>query len=235
MMRDGGMNPRLLLVEDDPVSQTYLADAARALPANVDTAGSIAEAVLLATRHRYDAWLIDANLPDGSGAALLARLRVLRPSGPPAMAHTASQLPEDLAALRESGFDAAVSKPLPIVEWQQAIRRCLDRAPSPMPAWDDERALHALNGSESAMASLRQLFVAELPKQYHAIRNALGRGDVDAAQGELHRMKASCGFVGATKLGQAVDDLYAAPSNAQACEQFDTVVAETLKTSPLRG
>ena len=61
-MRDGGMNPRLLLVEDDPVSQTYLAEAARALPAEVDCAGSVAEALLLAGQHGYDVWLIDAHM-----------------------------------------------------------------------------------------------------------------------------------------------------------------------------
>ena len=36
--------PRLLLVEDDPVSAVFLRDAATALPAAVDVAGNIADA-----------------------------------------------------------------------------------------------------------------------------------------------------------------------------------------------
>ena len=231
-MRDGGMNPRLLLVEDDPVSQIYLAEAARALPADVDCAGSMAEALSLAGQHRYDAWLIDANLPDGSGADLLARLRVAHPSPCiPALAHTASTLTEDLTALRAAGFDAAISKPLPPGTWQSAIRRCLPDA-APAPTWDDASALRALNGSADAMASLRQLFLAELPRQRRAIDAALDAGDADAAQAELHRLKASCGFVGAQRMRRAVDDLHAAPLDREARAMFDAAAAETLNASP---
>ena len=37
--------PRLLLVEDDPVNATFLRDAALALPAHVDIAGSMSAAL----------------------------------------------------------------------------------------------------------------------------------------------------------------------------------------------
>ncbi len=231
-MRDGGMNPRLLLVEDDPVSQTYLAEAARALPAEVDCAGSVAEALLLAGQHGYDVWLIDAHMPDGSGPELLARLRAAHPSSlTPALGHTASTVAEDLSALRAAGFDAAISKPLSPGAWQSAIRGCLPDA-APAPAWDDASALRALNGNTDAVASLRQIFLAELPKQQRAIQTALDAGDTDAAQTELHRLKASCGFVGALRMRRAVDDLYATPLDREARGQFDTAVAETINASP---
>ena len=56
----------MLLVEDDPTSRGFLRAAAAALPAHVDVAGSVADARVMATRETYDAWLIDAHLPDGS-------------------------------------------------------------------------------------------------------------------------------------------------------------------------
>lgn len=230
-MRDDGMNLRLLLVEDDPVSQAYLADAARALPAEVDCAGSVAEALLLAAQHRYDAWLIDAHLPDGNGPDLLARLRTAHPLPRiPALAHTASTVAEDLMRLRTAGFDAAISKPLAPDAWQSAIRRCLpDTAPTP--TWDDASALRALNGNADAVASLRQLFLAELPRQQQAIKAALDAGDADAAQAELHRLKASCGFVGALQMRRAVDELHAGLFDRAAREQFDIATASTISAS----
>ncbi len=229
------MNLRLLLVEDDPVSQAYLAEAARALPAHVDCAGSLAEALPMAAQRDYDAWLIDAHLPDGEGAALLARLHAsLPPPHPPALAHTASQQQEALAALKAAGFDGVVSKPLAAGAWQAAIRRCLGD-PGLMPAWDDAGALRALNGNAEAVASLRDIFLAELPGQHRGIMAAIERGDGDAARAELHRLKASCGFVGAARMRQAADDLHAAPLDAEARKSFDAAVAGTMAAVSLSG
>ena len=229
------MNPRLLLVEDDPVSQAYLADAARALPAEVDCAGSLAEAIALAAQARHDLWLIDANLPDGSGTALLACLRETLPGPhPAALAHTASKLQEDLAALQAAGFDAVVSKPLPVQDWQAAIRQCLGDA-EPEPAWDDAGALRALNGNADAVASLRELFLAELPRQQRAITAALEAGDEETARAELHRLKASCGFVGAARMRRAAEALDARAFDPQARARFDAAVGETLAAAASEG
>lgn len=227
-MRDGGMNPRLLLVEDDPVSRAYLAEAARGLPAMVDEAASVAEALASSISNQYDAWLIDAHLPDGSGIVLLACLRERTPRPwPYALAHTASRLPEEFAALRASGFDAAIAKPLPIAEWQAAIR-CGLVMNDAIASWDDAAALRALNGSAESMATLRVLFRDELPKQHKAVTAALDAGDVEAALVELHRLKASCGFVGASRLRQAVEALHAMPGSASARVDFEAAIRNCL-------
>lgn len=229
-MRDEGMNLRLLLVEDDPVSQAFLSAATRALPADVDCAGSLHEALACAERHAYAAWLIDANLPDGSGADLLAMLRARQaPPWPPALAHTASQRAEDLQALRGAGFDAVVSKPLPVTAWQAAVRTLFGAAAalSP-PCWDEAVALRALNGDAASVQTLRQLFVDGLPAQQRTVSNALQSGDASTALDELHRLKAGCGFVGAMQLRAACDALHASPHDADALRAFEQAVARTL-------
>lgn len=221
------MNPRLLLVEDDPVSQAFLAEVARGLPADVDCAASVAQALGWARAHRHDAWLIDAHLPDGSGAALLAQLRgLVASSSPPALGHTASRSPSDLQALRAAGFDAVVSKPLPADQWSAALRRLLRRSETAL--WDNDAALRALHGNAEAMHSLRRLFIAELPKQQPLIEAALAAGDIARARAELHRLKASCGFVGATRMREVVDELYATPMDAACVRQFHAALADTL-------
>ncbi|MDO4708630.1 MAG: response regulator [Pseudomonadota bacterium] len=226
------MKPRLLLVEDDPVSQAFLSEAARSLPAEVLCAATAQQALQLGHNHAFDAWLIDARLPDDSGAGLLARLRKAHGDTTPALAHTASQAPERLAGLKAAGFNAVVVKPLPADAWRDALKQLLrleTRSSATVAAdWDDASALRALNGNHQALETLRKLFHQELPQQYRKIMTALDAGDSNTALAELHRMKASCAFVGARALQHAVIALHAAPANPLARQAFVTAAGKIL-------
>lgn len=230
------MKPRLLLVEDDPVSLAFLRAALEALPATVETAMSMAEAQAAAPDH--DLWLIDANLPDGSGAALLALLRA-KSAATPALAHTADDSPALAQRLGEAGFDSVVVKPVAAVALQAKVRSLLglsSPAPSPtpgndgvalLPLWDDGAAMTALNGNRSAVEQLRTLFLAELPGQCERIAAALRSGDTETARGEFHRLKASSGFVGAVRLQAAAGRLSESPSNAELLDAFEEATRST--------
>jgi len=205
--------PRILLVEDDAVSRTFLGAAAGALPAIVDAADSMAAAITLVHANPYDLWLFDANLPDGSGVELLARLRV-RDSSTPALAHTAAGDPDVSRMLRDSGFQQVLVKPLPTSAVQAALRQALGLGSEAQPPggetvgdWDDDTAARALNGNREHIAALRKLFLAELPAVSERVRNAFRNEDFRGLHDELHRLRASCGFVGAIRLQQAVQAL----------------------------
>lgn len=241
--------PRLLLLEDDPVSAAFLASALEALPARVDVAASLAEA-----RRRADGcdlWLFDAHLPDGDGASLLAQLRAcgLRT---PALAHTAEARREPLDALIAAGFDEVLLKPLSVAALQACVRRALGdpdgSAPIGMPreapvcgiagidakfpVWNDDAALRALNGSRAHVAAMRGLFLRELPTAAGCVIADARLGDVAAIRAELHRLQASCGFVGATRMAAAVDALRARPGDGEALARFEAAVQDTLAASP---
>lgn len=232
--------PRVLLVEDDPVSRAFLGAAIQALPAAVDAADSMAAALALGTAGRYDLWLFDANLPDGSGAQLLARLRV-RDGTTPAVAHTAADDREATAALLAAGFRQVLIKPLPAKALRKALREVLglDADATPGSAaplddatadWNDETATRALNGNREHIAALRTLFVTELPAVIERVRNAFRNEDFQGLHGELHRLRASCGFVGAARLRhavQALDD----DERSNACLQEFTIAAQALTES----
>jgi len=222
------MNPRILLVEDDPVSRAFLTAAAEALPARVEAVETCADAVRVEQAAPCDLWLIDANLPDGSGAALLAQLRP-GADGTPALAHTASSDAAQHRALRAAGFVDVLVKPLSMDALHTAIRGALgharavaeDAQPYPqLPTWDDAAALSALKGERAHVAALRRLFLDELPGQCRAVERALADGDVAAAGGVLHRMRASCGFVGAAQLDDAVRRLELDPRSPALLDRF---------------
>ncbi len=231
------MTPRLLLVEDDPVSLVFLRAALEALPATVDAAASMAEALTVAAGH--DLWLIDANLPDGSGAALLAQLRATSTSTP-ALAHTADDSPALAQRLREAGFDGVVVKPVAAAELQAKVRSALglslpagsavprDSGIAVLPLWNDAAALAALNGNRDAVARLRTLFLAELPGQCERIAAALRSGDIEAARGELHRLKASSGFVGAARLQAAAGRLNESTNDKGLLDAFEATTRSTI-------
>ncbi len=228
--------PRILLVEDDPVSRAFLAAAIEALPAEVDVAADCAQARRLAAGARHAAWLIDANLPDGSGIELLVDLR--EGGAAPALAHTASHDRAELDRLLGAGFAEVLSKPIAPGALQAAIRRALGEpgavdadTPPPggkLPVWDDDAALAALKGERAHVIALRRLFLDELPAQRLAVSAAVAAGDVDGAGRVLHRLRASCGFVGAARLAQAVASLQDAPGSPAALRRFDEAVEDAL-------
>ena len=230
--------PRILLVEDDPVSRAFLAAAAAGLPATVDGAASIAEAHALARASEYDLLLIDANLPDGRGIDLLRELR--RHANTPALAHTAATHRAELDALIDAGFAEALVKPLSAARLQHAIIRALQGTPAPAgivpagssktPVWDDDAALAAVNGLRPQAMQLRALFLAELPAQYDAVLSATAAGNIATLQASLHRLQGSCAFVGALRLAHAVRALRDTPDAAGALEVFMHAASDTLAT-----
>jgi CheY-like chemotaxis protein len=236
--------PRILLVEDDPVSRAFLGAAAHALPAVVDAADSMAAAMALAAAGRYDLWLIDANLPDGHGAELLSRLRA-RGAQTPAVAHTAAHDAEVATRLLEAGFQRVFVKPLPAKSVQKGLREVLglEAEPQPtgetpgmdgmnVPLWDDETAARALNGNREHIATLRMLFIAELPGITERVRNAFHNEDIQGLHDELHRLRASCGFVGATRLRQAVQILGSDDRSQAGLQAFTTAAQALVDAAP---
>ncbi len=242
-MNDPRLLPRILLVEDEPTSAAFLAAAAQAVPARVDVAGDMRTALSMADAQIYELWLFDATLPDGSGGELLSRLRERFPHVP-AIAHTASDDSAQLGELVRLGFREVLKKPLPAAQVRAAVRRGLGLPAivsaessgfEALPLWDDQSAARALNGNEAHVSTLRGLFVAELPQACQRIRDASLSGDVDGVGSELHRLRASCGFVGAAKLDAIVQALQQDQSNPRLLARFDEAATITLAQLPSIG
>jgi DNA-binding response OmpR family regulator len=225
------MPPRLLLLEDDPVSARFLRDALARLPADVEHAATLADAECLAGG-AHDLWVFDARLPDGHAGDLLSRLRA-RGLATPAIALSADVDDAACRRLLAAGFAQVLAKPLAGAALRDEVRRLLESrrpagvpaAPVPVgreapPTWDDAAALVAL-GSTDAVEALRALFVAELPDQRRRVQAACRAGDADGARDVLHRLTSGCGFVGAAALLAAVRAVAADPGDAAALARFE--------------
>lgn len=227
--------PRLLLVEDDPISSGFLRIALEALPAEVDCCDSLAAALRLATERRYDLALIDARLPDGNGADLLDAMR-RADLQLPALAHTAELSPGTRHTLYAAGFIDVLVKPISADRLRQAVRSSLTQerittqdAAQAQQDWDEHAAMLALNGQRGHLNALRALFLTELPATGEAIESALRTGDIPELRNHLHRLQASCGFVGAARLAAAVRRLRDAPQSPERREQFRKAITALLQ------
>ncbi|MGV8922819.1 MAG: response regulator [Thermomonas sp.] len=232
--------PRILLVEDDAISAAYLGEVAASLPAQVDVASSVAEALAIAAIHRHALLLIDAHLPDGRGATLLQALRAQGVTAP-ALAHTAAAevaIRDDLLA---AGFADVLRKPLGMAELRQSLQRHLPQAMATpvaltdLPCWDDAAALAALGGQRTNVDALRGLFVEELPGQRHRITRACIEGNEAGVRDELHRLVASCGFVGAAQMGQVVRRMQATPLDRDALAALQSAVEDVMTSAWASG
>lgn len=122
---------RVLLVEDSPL----VADAfawglrrhlgARADRATVDVAATAAAGWALAEAHAYDLIVVDHFLPDGSGAALIARLRATGRALPPLIAVSRGAIAA--AATLAAGADLFLAKPLALAELFSIVELSLAR------------------------------------------------------------------------------------------------------------
>jgi CheY-like chemotaxis protein/HPt (histidine-containing phosphotransfer) domain-containing protein len=235
---------RLLLVEDDSVSAAFLAEALAALPAIVDVAGSISEALALARRTSHALWLVDAHLPDGDGLDCLRALRALHAT--PALALTAGATRAELDALCAGGFLEVLLKPVAIALLQGTVRRLLgapstERIAEPadaparggkLPAWEDATALAAIGGNAGSLAKLRRMFLDELPSMQAQLSAAQAAGDAQAVHALVHKLRASCGFVGAARLRAAVELLARTPLDERSLRAFEFAAEDSRAAAP---
>lgn len=211
----------ILLIEDDDISRTYLGEAIGRLPLRCHACASFREA-LEAFRHgRFDLIVSDLNLPDGDLFETIDGF----PANVPVLALSAELDAATRTRLLAAGAAEAMAKPMPVDELHAAVLRLcgLDTAP----LWNTDKALRALAQSPQAVASLKALFRAEVPTMSAAVRAALDAGDFKTLGDVLHKLKASCGFLGAERLLAECRALEADPG-AEALARFERVCAETL-------
>jgi two-component system OmpR family response regulator len=111
---------RLLLLEDDPTLGDGLRDFLASDGHVVDWCTTLAQARALLDEP-YDAWLLDWNLPDGSGLDLLASLRARGRLTPAIVLTARDQLADRIRGL-DSGADDFLVKPFAPEELSARLR-----------------------------------------------------------------------------------------------------------------
>ena len=114
-----GRSVRILLVDDNADTLSFLATILRLKGHEVRTASDMATALRVASDAEFDLLISDIELPDGSGLELMWRLRVDRAL--PGIALSGFGSPEDVEQSRSAGFAIHLVKPIDFRRLEQAI------------------------------------------------------------------------------------------------------------------
>ena len=117
---------RVLLVEDDEDSRSLMSAMLQKAGAETTLASSVHDAMAALGTATFDVLVSDIAMPHQSGYDLI---RLARSSGYrlPALAVTASSMPDDRARVLASGFNAHLGKPLDMTSFTHAIAELAQR------------------------------------------------------------------------------------------------------------
>lgn len=112
---------RLLIVEDHPDTARMLGRLLRLSGYDVQTAGSVADALQLAATERFDLLVSDIGLPDATGHDLMREVRGRH--GLKGIAMTGYGMDEDIRKSLDAGFVDHIVKPVDLKQLEAVINR----------------------------------------------------------------------------------------------------------------
>jgi CheY-like chemotaxis protein len=118
---------RILHVDDDPDIRLLISASLRDFGYVVATGGSVAEALQLAKELKFDLFILDVRLPDGTGIELCQQLSKLQP-GVPVLYYSAYASDEEQKEALSVCGDAYLKKPVLAADLQKTITRLLNQS-----------------------------------------------------------------------------------------------------------
>jgi CheY-like chemotaxis protein len=115
---------RILHVDDHQDTRLMMAALLQDCGYGVLTAGSVTEGFELANEIKFDLYILDVRLPDGTGVELCQKLRELNPKIPILYYSAYGDEADHQNALRTCG-DAYLKKPVCIADIQESIEKLL--------------------------------------------------------------------------------------------------------------
>ncbi len=224
---------RVLLVEDDPINQEIVQEILGDAGLEIDVANDGKEGVARLQGRRYDAVLMDIQMPVMDGYEATCRIRADdRFADLPIIALTASAMTLDRHASLEVGMNAHVAKPINPAELISVLAEWIEPgddsgeagskgevgvaeppASTPFPQFeslDAERGLALMGGNENLFRRVLQKFAVNQAATDREIRAALGMNDHQVARRLVHTLKGLAGNIGAHTLEKSAQGLEAA-------------------------
>ncbi len=226
---------RILLAEDNLVNQKVALLMLRRLGYHADLAATGREALAALERQRYDVVLMDVQMPEMDGLEATAEIRRRYPEAaqPHVIGITAHAMRGDRERFLAAGMDDYLSKPVQISELTTALLASAgeeeeakapaaprpSRTPAPAAAAIDGDRIRQLRRLEEEtdpglVERLIDLFLRSSSTDVGAMRRAIEDGDRPGLSAAAHRLKGSCGNLGAEHLAALAHELESAAPEA---------------------
>jgi len=214
--------PRLqiLLAEDNAVNQEVAATMLRKRGHDVDVVGDGRAAVEAVARKRYDAVLMDIQMPEMDGFEATRQIRSTATGRHvPIIALTAHALSGEREKCLAQGMSDYLTKPFKghdlfaIVEGRMGVVTGEYLAQSPVQNQEAPADLDAFRremrdaGVEEAVDAILDTFVQSAGERITALTAALASGEVLAIKRAAHAFKSAAGTIGAKRLAALLQEL----------------------------
>jgi two-component system, sensor histidine kinase and response regulator len=220
---------RILLVEDNPVNQRVAQRMLQKLTAEVTIANNGAEALERIAETRFDAVLMDCQMPVMDGFTATQRIRDDERRNDrgyrlPIIALTANVMSEDREHCIAAGMDAHLGKPLEPTQLAECLARYVKAGNAPSEV--DHDAFHALSGGDTEFErELIGTFVSSGDKCLAEIVAALRIGDLETIGKRAHSLKGASANIHAHTLSVAAANLETA-ARTQSLGEIDGLVRQ---------
>ena len=219
---------RVLLVEDNPTNQLVAREYLRRLGLTVETAENGQMAVDKALGSRFDAILMDLQMPVMDG---LAATRAIRAAGLtlPIIAMTAAALEQDRFDSVAAGMNDHVAKPVDPTRLARSLARWIPAHPA-TPPLDLARALQATGNDRSVLERILLSFHADFHDLPQQLTEAVAQGRFDHAAKLVHVIKGLGFTIGADALQTQADALASQLQRQEATslQAFNTALEQVL-------
>jgi PAS domain S-box-containing protein len=189
----------ILVAEDTPFNQKFILRLLERWGHIVRLADDGRQALELFERERFDAVLMDVQMPelDGLEATRAIRLREQSTGGRvPIIAMTAHAIKGDRERCLEAGMDGYVSKPIDpdllmriLLEHLPPARTRAPEPPAPAGPPEEPAFLKVFAGDWDFLREIVEAFIADYPGQLATLRGALQQGDAAAFRRAAHSLK----------------------------------------------
>ncbi|MBA2608732.1 MAG: MASE1 domain-containing protein [Actinobacteria bacterium] len=241
---------RVLVVEDNPVNRKVAVGMLSQLGYRVDVAVDGVAAVEAFGTNKFDAILMDCQMPRMDGYDATRTIRSMETTRrTPIIAMTASAMAADREQCMAAGMDDFLTKPVARDLLAGALRSCIEgkaasrkeKIVTATPSASNKRfdaatlaSLRSMDDDGTFLGELVEMFSGDVATDVATLRAAIATGDAKAARGVAHRQKGASGNLGLRALSAAFAAIEAAADTdmtaaAQALDDVDKELVAALK------
>jgi len=210
---------RVLLAEDDPVTQQVVTSQLTKRGCTVSVASTGPETLARVEKESFDLVLMDVEMPGMTGLAVTREIRRREQAAGghhvPILAMTAHVMQGDRRRCLKAGMDGYVPKPIRSADLLEAVSSALraggdesspetdppsDEAGAASAAFDRTEAMRRLGGNEDLFSRLAGILIQQAPCLLAEVREALADADADRAITAARRLRVIVGGLGAQEV-----------------------------------
>jgi two-component system sensor histidine kinase/response regulator len=206
---------RVLLAEDDLVSQRVTTLMLEHLGFSVEVVGNGVDAVVAAISGNHDVVLIDGQMPVLDGVAAVEEIRSSeRDTGRRVaiIALSGSSLDDARTRFTHAGVDGHLDKPVTLDALERAVARCITAASGSQqpdvpvhrivldPAAIEPFRELARNGGPDTLRTMQAFLTRDTPQKLSSLRAAAAVKDPAAVASIAHSLRGAMAFVGASDM-----------------------------------